>query len=89
MEIIAKELDYELKSSMNIEEHLRHSKAWIQSVKWMKNCENAGLKHPHAYMSVHSVFVVRCGSETQQKQWGTKLNGGKDELKHKQSIEHD
>jgi len=27
MEIIAKELDYELKSSMNIEEHLRHSKA--------------------------------------------------------------
>jgi len=27
MENIAKELDYELKSSMNIEEHLRHSKA--------------------------------------------------------------
>jgi len=27
MENKAKELDYELKSSMNIEEHLRHSKA--------------------------------------------------------------
>ena len=89
MESKAKELDYGLKSSMNTEEHLRHSKAWIQSVKWMKNSENLGLKHPHAYMNVHSIFVVRCGAETHQKQATMKLNGGNDELKHKQNIERD
>ena len=58
-------------------------------MKWIKISENSGLKHPHTYMNDHSVFVVRCGSETQQKQWTKKLNGPRDELKHKQNIEHD
>jgi len=40
-------------------------------------------------MNDHSVFVVRCGSKTQKKQAKMKLNGGNDELKHKQNIEHD
>ena len=76
MENIARELDYEQKSSMNIEEYLRHSKAWIQSVKWMKNIENPGLKHPHTSMKDHGVFVVRCSSKTQPNQVARKLNGG-------------
>jgi len=54
-----------------------------------KNSKNSGLKHPHTYMNDHSVFVVRCGSETQPNQAARKLNGGNVELKHKQSIEHD
>ena len=55
----------------------------------MKNNEDSGLKHPHTSLKDHSVLAVRCGSETQSIQYAMQLNGGKDELKHKQSIEHD
>ena len=68
MESIAKELDYELKSSMNHRRTSLTDKSTIQSVKWMKNSEDSSLKHPHTSLKDHSVLAVRCGAETQSIQ---------------------
>ena len=37
-------------------------------LKWMKNSEDSGLKHPHTSLKDHSVLAVRCGAETQSIQ---------------------
>ena len=65
------ELDYDLKSSIDQDEHLGHSKSIIQSVKWKKNSETFAL-HIHKH---HVKFIAqRCDVGLGSHQASTKFN---------------